>query len=140
MENLGDANVADGRFDDAAAAFVDGIEVADQMGMVPEMLGMLAKVGSAWAALGRGVEAVELLATVDAEPISAQQPFTASVSIRDSAQSIMARLREGLPDDVYLAASSRGSARPYDVAAKELIGALAGLRAASSGRERAVGF
>lgn len=140
LENLGDANVADGRFDDAAAAFVDGIEVADQMGMVPEMLGMLAKVGSAWAALGRGVEAVELLATVDAEPISAQQPFTASVSIRDSAQSIMARLREGLPDDVYLAASSRGSARPYDVAAKELIGALAGLRAASSGRERAVGF
>lgn len=140
LENLGDANVADGRFDDAAVAFVDGIEVADQMGMVPEMLGMLTKVGSAWAALGRDVEAVELLASVYAEPMSARQPFTATVPIRESARSILAGLRERLPADVYSAANSRGSAWPYDVAANELIGARAGHSGAWSGRERAVGF
>ena len=127
-------------FEDAAAAFVDAIEVADQMGMVPEMLGMLAKVGSAWAALGRDVEAVELLAAVCAEPISAQQPFTATVPIRESAGATLTLLRERLPADAYSAASSRGAARPYDVVAKELISTRAGHRGASSGTERTVGF
>ena len=76
LEGLGDANIAAGRFEAAEQAFIEGMATADKMGMVRDMLGMMAKIAKVRAARGLPAEAVEMLATVLAQPISAQQPFT----------------------------------------------------------------
>ncbi len=121
LEGLGDANHADGRLEAAEAAFVEGVEVAEQMSMVRDMLGMMAKIAIVRAASGRTSEAVELLATVCSEPISAQQSFTANVPIRETADAALVELKAHLAPDEYAAAHARGAATPYDVAAQALM-------------------
>ena len=121
LEGLGDARAAAGLYADAEAAFAEGIKLAEQMGMVRDLLGMMTKTAAARAAAGRDAEAVELLATVCAEPVSSQQLFTAEIPIRDMAHSVLADIRGRLDAHEFVAAEKRGAARPYDAAAKELI-------------------
>lgn len=64
---------------------------------------------------------MELLATVLAEPISAQQPFTANTPIKDIAAEALDGLRDALSPDEYSAALDRGTSTPFAVAAKELM-------------------
>lgn len=125
-EGLGDANLAAERWEDAEAALIQAIEVAEQMGMVSDMLGMIMKIGIARAALGRETEAVELLATVYTDPGSVHQPFTANVPIRDTATTALDDLKEKLSDADYTAAHARGAAKPYEIVAKELMDSVAG--------------
>jgi hypothetical protein len=68
------------------------------------------------------MEAVELLATVLAEPASAHMPFTDPQPNREPAAAALSELEEAMDTAEYAAAFARGSARPYDVAAKELLG------------------
>ncbi len=125
LEGLGDARAAAGLHDEARAAFAEGMELADQMGMVRDLLGMMTKIAGVEAAAGDDVKAVELLATVCAEPISEQSLFTSETPIRDMAHGVLDEVRERLGDEEYQSAEGRGSARPYEVAAKELIDAFA---------------
>jgi hypothetical protein len=113
LEGLGDANVAAGRFEAAEQSFVEGMATADRMGMVRDMLGMMAKIAAA--------EAVEMLATVLAQPMSAQQPFADNTPIKDSAAGALDDLRESLRPEEYSAALARGTSTPFEVAAKELM-------------------
>jgi hypothetical protein len=52
LEGLGEANLAAGRLDAAEQAFIDGMATADKMGMIRDMLGMMAKVAKVRAAMG----------------------------------------------------------------------------------------
>ena len=126
LEGLGDAKVVAGRLPEAHSAFIEGIAVAEQMGMVRDLLGMMSKVGVTKASMGDDVDAVELLATVISESISAQSLFTSNAPIREMADAALADLENKLGPDVYAAAVARGAARPYDVAAKELMDSLGG--------------
>jgi predicted ATPase/class 3 adenylate cyclase len=121
LEGLGDANVTAGRFAAAEQAFIEGIVTADKMGMAKDMLGMMAKIAKVRAAMGQTAAAVELLATVLEEPISAQQPFTANTPIKDVAAEALHGLRDALSPDVYSAALNRGRSTLFEVAAKELM-------------------
>jgi tetratricopeptide (TPR) repeat protein len=124
FEGLGDANLAADRMEAAETAFIQGIEVAEQMGMVTDILSMMTKVASARAAMTRETAAVELLATVCAEPASLRQAFTANLPIRDMATASLGELQDKLAGDDYSAAYARGAAKPYEVAAKELMDSL----------------
>lgn len=124
-EGLGDANLAAGLHAEAERAFVQAIVVAEQMGMVRDMLSIMTKVASVQAQTDRMEEAVALLATVRAEPASEGQPFTASVPIKESAGEVLTGLETSLPEPEFSAAHRRGTERPYDVAAKELMDRLA---------------
>jgi len=121
LEGLGEANVSAGRFEAAEQAFIEGMVTADKMGMVKDMLGMMAKIAKVRAARGHPAEAVELLATVHAQPISAQQPFTANTPIKDVAAAALEELRDALGPDEYSAARARGTSTPFEVAARELM-------------------
>ena len=46
------------------------------------------------------------------------------IPIREMAEAVLADLEAKLAPDVYTAAQARGAARPYDVAAKELMDSL----------------
>ncbi len=129
LEGLGEANVAAGRFEEAERAFIEGVESADKMGMIRDMLGLMAKIAKVRAARGQTAAAVELLGTVLAEPRSAQQPFTANTPIKDVAAEALDGLRDALSPDVYSAALDRGTSTPFEVAAKELMTASIELHA-----------
>jgi ATP/maltotriose-dependent transcriptional regulator MalT len=121
LEGLGEANLAAGRLDAAEQAFIDGMATAEKMGMIRDMLGMMAKVAKVRAAIGRPEEAVEILATVLAQPMSAQQPFADNTPIKDSAARVLHDLRDALGHQDYAAALARGTSTPFEVAAKELM-------------------
>ncbi len=122
QEGLGNTNVEAGNLEEAETAFIAAFVTAEQMGMVREMLGMITKVAKIRAAIGQEREAVEMLATVVAEPVSSQQLFTEKMSIKETAVSALAELEKDLGRDEYSAAYAKGAARPYDVAFKELLG------------------
>ncbi|GMQ86259.1 MAG: hypothetical protein BMS9Abin07_1832 [Acidimicrobiia bacterium] len=122
MEGLGEANVAAGKLDAAATAFIEGMASAERMGMVGDVLSMMRKVAGVRVLQDRPVEAVELLATVLAEPASSHMPFADPQPNREPAAAALTELEEAMEAAEYTAAFERGSARPYDVAAKELLG------------------
>ncbi len=126
LEGLGEANVAAGKLDAAETAFIEGIAAAEQMGMVRDVLGMMTKVAKVRALRGQPFEAVELLATVLAEPTSVHQPFIDNTPINETASAALSELEEELDAKEYSTAQARGSERPYDVAAKELLDNLTG--------------
>jgi predicted ATPase/class 3 adenylate cyclase len=122
LEGLGEANVAAGRLDAAEQAFIEGIAAAERMGMVRDMLNMMTKVAKVWRQRGQPFEAVELLATVLAEPTSVHQPFTDTTPINKAAFAALSELENELDPEAYASAFARGSERPYNVAADQLIG------------------
>ncbi len=121
LEGLGEANIAAGSLEAAEDAFVEGMATADKMGMVRDMLGLMAKIAKVRASLGRPAEAVEILATVLAEPMSAQQPLTANTPIKDVAAEALDRIRETIEPEEYSDALAKGTSTPFDVAAKQLM-------------------
>lgn len=121
LEGLGEANVAAGRLDAAEVAFIEGMAAAEEMGMVRDVLGAMTKVAKVRALRGQPSEAVELLATVLAEPTSAHQPFTDNTPINETASAALSELKEELDAEAYSTAHAKGSERPYNVAAKELL-------------------
>jgi predicted ATPase/class 3 adenylate cyclase len=121
MDGLGEANVAAGKLAAAETAFIQGVVSAGKLGMVRDVLSMMTKVARVRMLQGRRIEAVELLATVLAEPTSVHQPFTDNVPINESASAALAELEQQLDTETYQAAYSRGSTRSYDVVARELV-------------------
>jgi predicted ATPase/class 3 adenylate cyclase len=121
LEGLGEANLAAGKLDAAEQAFIDGMATADKMGMIRDMLGMMAKVAKVRAAMGSPEEAVEILATVLAQPMSAQQPFADNTPIKDSAARGLHDLRDAVGHQDYAAALARGTSTLFEVAVKELM-------------------
>ncbi|MDP8929681.1 MAG: AAA family ATPase [Actinomycetota bacterium] len=121
LEGLGQANLAAGQLAAAERAFIESLAMAEQMGMVQDMLGMMTEVARVWAGMDRSLDAVEMLATIIAEPISAQQPLAANTPIRDTASGILNELREQLDQRDYQAAYALGTARSFDVATKVLL-------------------
>ena len=121
MDGLGEAYVSAGRLESAEAAFLEGMATAEKMGMVRDMLSMMTKVAKVWILQGRYIEAVELLATVRAEPTSVQQPFTDDVPINETASAALSKLEEMLDEEGFVAARSRGTEQSYDLAAREML-------------------
>ncbi len=121
MDGLGEANLAAGRLKDAEIAFIEGMANASQLGMVRDVLSMMTKVARIRVQQGRSDEAVELLATVLAEPASVHQPFTDRVPINETASSALNELQKELDAEAYTRAIARGTGRSYDSVARELI-------------------
>jgi tetratricopeptide (TPR) repeat protein len=124
LHSLGEAHLAVGNLEAAETAFTESLAAAEQMGMLREMLGMIAKIATVRALTGRKVDAVELNATVVADPGSAQLLLTAAETIGEGATAVLATLEAEMDPDEYAVAHARGTSTAYDVAAKELIGGL----------------
>ena len=124
LHSLGEAHVAVGSLEAAEMAFTESLAAAEQMRMLREMLGMIAKIATVRALTGRQVDAVELNATVVADPGSAQTLLTAAETIGEGATAALATLEAEMDPDEYAAAHARGTSTAYDVAAKGLIDGL----------------
>lgn len=125
MDSLGDTNLATGDLAAAEAAFIESLDAADRTRMVPEMLGALEKLGRVFVAEGRHTKAVELLATVIAEPASHRRLLAQSDSIKETASAELEKLQDAIDPEEYSAARAAGSSKDYRVVAKELINTIA---------------
>jgi predicted ATPase/class 3 adenylate cyclase len=121
MDGLGEANVAAGRLAAAEIAFIEGMATAGKLGKVRDVLSMMTKVARVRMLQGRPIEAVELLATVLAEPTGVHQPFTDNVPINEAASAALSELEVELDAEAYVSAIARGTTRSYDMVARELI-------------------
>ena len=110
---LGEANIAAGNLDEAETAFLTSLAAAEQMSMVREMLGLVTKCATVRADMGSKEEAVEMLATVLAEPASNQQLFTDDVPIDQFAKGVLSEIEKDLGPEAFSVAYSRGTERPY---------------------------
>jgi hypothetical protein len=126
LEGLGQANLAAEQLDAAERAFIESLGAAEEMGMVADMLGMIAKVANVRGHMNRGEEAVELLATVLAEPMRSQSTISDTITIEEMATAWLDGLESQLDPSEFSAARSRGTAKPYEVATKELLQTLSG--------------
>jgi hypothetical protein len=118
---LGDVNLAAGNHADAETAYIESLITSEQMGMVREMLSIIAKVARIRAATGQNGEAVELLATVLTEPASDQQAVFDRAPTNETASAALEELQAEMDPDEFSAAQAAGTSRPFEVAAKELI-------------------
>ncbi|MGD2042411.1 MAG: hypothetical protein PVJ28_02100, partial [Acidimicrobiia bacterium] len=121
LHSLGQAKVAVGDTEGAERAFVEAVGVCDRIGMVVDMIGLIANVARVRGQMGRTTEAVELLATVKAEPLSSQRGIMDNVAVAELVPGWLDELRATMEPSEFSSAEERGTARPYEVAAKELI-------------------
>lgn len=124
LEALGKANLAAGNLAAARRAFVESIEVAERMGMIADVLSLTAKVGNVEGLMGDLESAVELLATVLAEPMSSAQTMSDTEPIALLASRPLEEFHGMMDPDIFEAAHERGAARPYETAVKELLAEL----------------
>jgi tetratricopeptide (TPR) repeat protein len=125
-EGLGDANAAAGRLDEADSAFVRAVSVAEQMGMIREVLNIMTKIAGGRASMGRHAEAVEILAAVRRNPKSEQQALASYSPIRVVAAAVLEEIRAEIDTDVYEAAHTRGETESFDSVLNDLLGRSAG--------------
>ncbi|MFQ5967239.1 MAG: adenylate/guanylate cyclase domain-containing protein [Acidimicrobiia bacterium] len=121
LTGLGDANSGAGNLEAAESAYIKSLATSEQMGLVREMLNLMTKIATVRAAVGRTREAVEMLATVLAEPMSAQRAVFETAPIAETASIALAGLQEKLDSEDFRAAKAAGTSRPYDVTVKELL-------------------
>ncbi len=99
----------------AGARLSEGLDLGVGQKALPSLIAKVRVV------MGRPVKAVEMFATVLAQPISTQQPLTDNTPIKDSAARALDDLRDALGPEERSAALARGTSTPFEVAAKELI-------------------
>jgi predicted ATPase len=110
--NLGRVTYLLEEFDEAEGYYLQSLRIAHQNGQTREVLGDLKNIARIWKALGKGGEAIPLLAVVLRDPASVQKQhgtFT-QTSIREDAEQLRAELQAELPAEDYAAAWQRGQA------------------------------
>ena len=123
-DGLGTANVAVGNLEAAEQAFLKGLAAAEQSSMVREMLGIVAKCASVRAVMGLNEEAVEMLATVQADEASSLQLFTDTIPIDQFAAETLEKIEVDLDPESYAAAYERGSNRSTERLVKSVLDGL----------------
>jgi tetratricopeptide (TPR) repeat protein len=122
---LGEANIDAGELVGAETAFITSLAAAEQASMVREMLGLVTKCAEVRAEMGLKLEAVEMLATVLAEPGSSQQLFTDNIPIDQFAQEALDEIEKDVDPGEYSAAYGRGAARGYGDLVKNVLDTVA---------------
>lgn len=121
LDGLGMSHAASGDLEAAGDALVEGLGMYEQMGLVLEVASVVVKIAGVQAGAGNEESAVEVLASVLSDPISARQSPMDETVIAELATAALAEMHERLEPDRYAAAHARGSATPLPVMVKELL-------------------
>jgi len=119
---LGEAATAVGRYDEAEHALVEALRISEQMGMLVDMVSLLASIASAKSAQGDPTSAVALLTHVIEHPLSERQPFTVNASIREIAEGSLVAARAQLDGAEYETAVITGRGLQFEAIVNELLG------------------
>lgn len=122
-DNLGDVAFHLGELDQAGRYFRLSLEISEETGQTREMIGTLHDLARVWAAQGKKVEAVELLAVVLHHPLSSLPLFLRieETSLGEVAERLRARLEADLDPEHYQAAWARGSTQQLEAVVAGLL-------------------
>ncbi len=126
LQGLGQAYSASGDLDAASDAFLESLDIFDQMGLVTDMAGLLVMMAGVRAETGQAEQAeqaVEILSCVLADPSRDKMFVFEQETIGGAAAGALERLETELDADVYAAANARGTATTLEVMVKELLSA-----------------
>jgi ATP/maltotriose-dependent transcriptional regulator MalT len=121
LDGLGASYAAAGDLGEASDALLRGLDLYVQVGLVVEQASVAVKIAGVQARMGDDEVAVELLASVLADPISSRQSPMDQTVIEDLATAALAESEDRLEPDVYAAAHARGAAMALAVKVKELL-------------------
>ena len=100
---------------------LDSLELAEEIGSFVEMGSTLTSLARVRFEMGEYDQAVEIAASVLADPVSAGSRMAETATVGDEAARVLERAREVMDSEDYDAADARGRAVPIAVIAKELL-------------------
>lgn len=118
---LGEALVNAGDPGASEPVFLESLAMSEDMGQSLEMAGTLSRLASAYSQTGQERKAVEILASVLADPSTSTAQLAEESTVAATAQSLFDQLRETLDGDTFEVARARGSALSVQVTAKQLL-------------------
>jgi predicted ATPase len=121
LQYLGEALVNAGDFAESETAFLESLAVSEDMGQSLEVAGTLTRLASAYSQTGQEEKAVEVLASVLADPSTATALLAEESTVAATAQDLLDELRSSLSANTFEAACARGSALSVQVTAKQLL-------------------
>ncbi|MEX2134589.1 MAG: hypothetical protein WEB67_10645, partial [Acidimicrobiia bacterium] len=121
LQYLGEALVSAGDAGASESAFLRSLAMSEDMGQSIEMAGTLSRLASAYSQTGQEEKAVEVLASVVADPSTGTSLLAEESTVADAAQQLLDQLRDSMESDSFDAAWARGSALSVQVTAKQLL-------------------
>lgn len=121
LQFLGEAHLGLGEFESARAAFLESLAMSEQMASVVEMAGTMTTIARVLGETGAREDAVAILASVLADPVSTRSNRFEDAPIGEAATEVLSALEQELDPETYSAAYARGNVRSLEVAAKELL-------------------
>lgn len=119
---LGDVSYWLEEFVEAEPYYLQSLRINHEIGQKVQLLADLFGIAQVRAILGRGSEAIKLLAVVLQETISAQRILLRPLTIHQYAEQLRAELEETLPPEEYAMAWQSGEALELEVMVAELLG------------------
>ncbi len=119
---LGEASTVAGQYEEAELALTESLEISERMGMITDMVAVIAKIASVRAALGESANAVSLLTMVIDDPVSERQPFTVNQTIREVATSTLDSIVPDMEPAALAAATEAGHGLTFDAVVNDLLG------------------
>jgi len=123
LQQLGEARHDAGQLAAADDAYVESLGMSEEMGSVTEMAEMLVRIAGLRAKMGDVNEAVSILASVLADPVSSQTTMLSTASINQMATELLAEIGVDLEDGRFATADGTGNPPSIAVTAKELLSA-----------------
>lgn len=121
LHYLGEALVNGGDAGASETALLESLAMSEDMGQSLEMAGTLSRLASAYSQTGQEEKAVQVLASVLADPSTETSLLGEESTVADAAQQLLHQLRDSLEGDTFDTAWARGSALSVQVAAKQLL-------------------
>ncbi len=121
LQYLGEALVEAGDPGASEPVFLESLAMSEDMGQSLEMAGTLTRLASAYAQTGEEAKAVEILASVLADPSTEASQLAEESTVADTAQELLDQLRDLIDADRFEDARVRGASVSVQVAAKELL-------------------
>ena len=121
LQYLGEALVKAGDPDASEPVLLESLAMSEDMGQSLEMAGTLMRIASAYTQTGKATEAIELLASVLADPSAEKAQLAEESTIGDTARELLDQLRRSVDADSLEEARLRGSSVSVQVAAKQLL-------------------
>lgn len=121
LQGLGQAYLIRQDFPAADEAVLGSIELFERLGFLNELAYSMVMLGRSRAGLGRAEQAVQILASVIADPVSERDYVFEPVTIGASAADTLTELEAVLDAEAFTAARATGASRPLDVVVKEVV-------------------
>jgi tetratricopeptide (TPR) repeat protein len=126
LQGLGDAKAAAGDHEQALGAFLECLAASYEMGAVVEVAGLMTRIAVVHVEMGRHEKAIEILASVLADPVRDQKMINETESIDTMATRAMASAEDQLDSDAAESARTKGANTPLSEAARSLLEVLHG--------------